>query len=186
MNERLISQLAHVELLTPKPQESLEFFTEVLGLEESGRASQSVYLRCWGDYFHHSVVLTEAPAPRWSRRLESRRSRAAGARRRAPQDSGLGEGWVQDTPGHGPAYRYVSPGGHRHEIFWEVERYAAPPESARASRPARSDRPRAVSVPGSSTTSRWRPRIRTATPCGTATRSRTGSWNTPGSTSTRT
>ena len=55
MNERLISQLAHVELLTPKPQETLEFFTEVVGLEESGRDGQSVYLRCWGDYFHHSV-----------------------------------------------------------------------------------------------------------------------------------
>ena len=37
MAERLISQLAHVEVLTPTPDESLRFYTDVLGLEESGR-----------------------------------------------------------------------------------------------------------------------------------------------------
>ena len=36
MAERLISRLAHVEVLTPKPDESLRFYTDVLGLEESG------------------------------------------------------------------------------------------------------------------------------------------------------
>ena len=31
----LLSQLAHVELTTPMPQESLEFWTQVVGLEET-------------------------------------------------------------------------------------------------------------------------------------------------------
>ena len=48
MAERLISQLAHVEVLTPTPDESLRFYTDVLGLEESGREGQSVYLRGLG------------------------------------------------------------------------------------------------------------------------------------------
>jgi catechol 2,3-dioxygenase len=40
--------------------------------------------------------------------------------------TGLGEGWCEPTRGHGRAYRYRSPGGHLHEIFWEVERYTPP------------------------------------------------------------
>lgn len=37
MAERLPSQLAHVEILTPTPEESLRFYTQVMGLEESGQ-----------------------------------------------------------------------------------------------------------------------------------------------------
>ena len=61
MSSRLIAHLAHVEVLTPKPEESLPFYTDVLGLVESGRAGQSVYLRAWGEWGHHSLQLTEAP-----------------------------------------------------------------------------------------------------------------------------
>ena len=58
MSKRLLSHLAHVELFTPNLDASLKFFTEVLGLIESDRAGNSVYLRCWGEHYHHSVVLT--------------------------------------------------------------------------------------------------------------------------------
>jgi catechol 2,3-dioxygenase len=93
--QRLLSQLAHVELLTPRPQESLDFFTGTIGLHESARAGQSVYLRGWGDYFHHSVVLTEAPDTGvghigW--RTESPEALEAAVAR--IEASGLGEGWV--------------------------------------------------------------------------------------------
>src|SRR5262249_33981357 len=56
--ERLLSQLAHVELVTPKLEESRWFFGEVLGLEDSGRDAESVYFRGWGERFHHSLRLT--------------------------------------------------------------------------------------------------------------------------------
>jgi catechol 2,3-dioxygenase len=45
-----IAHLGHVELLTPKPDESLNFFVAVLGMTESGRKGDSVYLRAWDDY----------------------------------------------------------------------------------------------------------------------------------------
>ena len=63
MAKRLLSQLAHVEVLTPTPEESARFYTDVVGLEESGREGQSVYLRGWGERFFHSLQLTEADAP---------------------------------------------------------------------------------------------------------------------------
>jgi catechol 2,3-dioxygenase-like lactoylglutathione lyase family enzyme len=63
MVERLIAQLAHAEVITPKPEKSAAFFKNVLGLEESGRAGQSIYFRGWGEFFHHSLQLTEGQAP---------------------------------------------------------------------------------------------------------------------------
>jgi len=45
-----LASLDHVELLTPKPNESLWFFRDVAGMEEVHRQGQSVYLRCYNDY----------------------------------------------------------------------------------------------------------------------------------------
>ena len=58
-----IAHLGHVELLTPKPEESLWFFVDVMGMTESGRNGDSVYLRGWDDYEHHSLQLTASPKP---------------------------------------------------------------------------------------------------------------------------
>jgi catechol 2,3-dioxygenase len=40
-----VAHLGHLELLTPKPEESLRFFVDVLGMTESGRQGESAYLR---------------------------------------------------------------------------------------------------------------------------------------------
>src|SRR5947208_8306700 len=55
-----VAHLGHVELLSPKPEESLRFFRDVLSMQEAGREGQSVYLRGWGDYERYSLKLTEA------------------------------------------------------------------------------------------------------------------------------
>jgi catechol 2,3-dioxygenase len=131
MSHRLLSQLAHVEILTPKPEESLRFYTEVLGLQESGAAGQSVFLRGWGDFFHHTLQLTEAARPGlghigWRTDGAEQLDEAVAV----VEAAGLGEGWFDGTPGHGPAFRYRSPGGHLNELFWEVERHAPAPGMA--------------------------------------------------------
>ena len=140
MSERLISQLAHVELVTPTLHESARFFTDVIGLDETGRDDTSVYLRCWGDFPTYTVQLTEGPQPAlghigWRAEGPDALSRAVAALDRA----GAGEGWSDGQRGHGPAYRYRGPGGHVQELFWEVERYAAPAET-RSAFPARPQR----------------------------------------------
>jgi catechol 2,3-dioxygenase len=131
MVNRLISQLAHVEVVTPKPEESLRFYRDVLGLEVSGRAGQSVYLRGWGEFFHHSLQLTEGPAPAVAHsawRTEGPEELKEVVARL--EQAGAGLGWRDADVGQGPAYRYRSPGGHIHEVFWEVERYRPSPELA--------------------------------------------------------
>ena len=42
-----VAHVGHVELFTPHPDASLTFFTSVVGLHETGRAGDSVYLRAW-------------------------------------------------------------------------------------------------------------------------------------------
>ena len=131
MPERLLSQLAHVEIVTPDLERSTRFYVDVLGLEESGRASDSVYLRGWGDFFHHTLQLTAGEAPALGHiawRAEGPEQLETAVGRIA--ETGRGEGWYDGSIGHGPAYRYRSPGGHLHEVFWEVERYQAPHELA--------------------------------------------------------
>ena len=55
-----LAHLAHLELFSPKPEESLRFFVDVMGMTESGRQGESVYLRGWDDYEHHTLKLTAA------------------------------------------------------------------------------------------------------------------------------
>ena len=58
-----LAHLGHLEILTPKPDESLRFFVDILGLTESGREGDSVYLRAYDDYERHSLKLTASKLP---------------------------------------------------------------------------------------------------------------------------
>jgi catechol 2,3-dioxygenase len=140
MSNRLIAHLAHLEVFTPKPDESLRFYTEVLGLEETQRDGQSAYLRAWGEWSHHSLKLTEGPQPGLGHigwRAASPEDLTIAVARLEEQDAGVG--WLKSSLGHGPAFRYRSPGDQLHEIFWEDERYVPPPgmESPYPNRPQR-------------------------------------------------
>ena len=55
-----LAHLGHVEMLTDKYDESLDFFTRVYGLKLSGEDETSAYLRAWDDYEYHSLKLTRA------------------------------------------------------------------------------------------------------------------------------
>ena len=53
-----IAHLGHVEMLTPKFEESRKFFIDVMGMTQSGEKGDSVYLRGWDDYERYSLKLT--------------------------------------------------------------------------------------------------------------------------------
>ena len=48
-NEYSISQLAHVELISPKLEETVKFMHDIMGLEITERVGDSVYMRAWND-----------------------------------------------------------------------------------------------------------------------------------------
>lgn len=126
---RDLAHLAHVELLTPKPAESLAFFVDVFGMTEAGREGQSVYLRGFDDYEFASLKLTEAPLPGLGHVAFRCWSEAALARRVAALEAGgLGLGWNDGDMSHGRAFRARGPDGHVFEIYHETRKYQAPPE----------------------------------------------------------
>jgi catechol 2,3-dioxygenase len=58
-----VAQLVSVALYTPKIEESVRFFHDMIGLEISHQESQSVYLRAYEDFYQYTLKLTEAKEP---------------------------------------------------------------------------------------------------------------------------
>ncbi|MDX6382177.1 MAG: catechol 2,3-dioxygenase [Rubrobacteraceae bacterium] len=128
-----IAHLGHVELLSPKPDESLWFFKEVLGMEEANRQGQSVYLRAYGDYDSNTLKLTEARNAGLGHTGWRTASLQALERRvQALEKSGLGKGWTEGDVGHGPGYQFEDPDGHLMEVYYESQKYRAPEGSGPA------------------------------------------------------
>ncbi len=126
-----LAHLAHVELLTPKLQESTRFFIDVMGMTQSDREGDSVYLRGWDDYEHHSLQLTASPQAglgHYAFRASS--PQALHRRVNALKEAGYGKGWKENNVGHGPAYCFTDPDDHNVEIYYETEWYK-PPEHLR-------------------------------------------------------
>ncbi len=137
---RPLSVLSHVELLTPKLDESLAFARDILGLFVVHEERDSVYLRCWGDYYAYSLVLTPAAEPglghaAW-RAWNAEQLDIAVA---SVQAHGAEGEWIESSFGHGRAYRFTGPEGHPMELFWDVDRAVAPQgeESPYPERPQR-------------------------------------------------
>ncbi|MBX9700907.1 MAG: catechol 2,3-dioxygenase [Acetobacteraceae bacterium] len=124
-----IAHLGHVELLTPKPEESLRFFRDVMGMTESGRQGDSVFLRGWDDYERFSLQLTAAATSGLGHAAFRARSPQALERRIAALRAEGCEVWpVEGNLGHGTGWRFREPDGHVLELYWDTEWYAAPPE----------------------------------------------------------
>ena len=123
-----LAHLAHVELLSPRPDDSLRFFVDVLGMTESGRGGDSVYLRAWDDYEHHTLKLTASRVAGMGHVAFRATSPEALERRAAIIDAaGFGTGWTDGDLGHGRTYSFRTTDGHKMEIYYDTEWYAPPP-----------------------------------------------------------
>lgn len=120
-----VAHLGHVEILTNKFDESLDFFTRVYGLKISGRDENSAYLRAWDDYEFHTLKLTRSDTTGVAHigyRVSS--PEALERRVKAIEASRFKTiGWVDGDLGHGRAFRFEDPFGHVFEIYWETNRY---------------------------------------------------------------
>ena len=123
-----VARIGHAELLTPKPEESLRFFVDVLG-HGGGGARGAVGLPAGLGRLPplqpeaHGVAASGS-RPRRAARVEPGSARAPRRGDRARRDSA--SGWIDGDVGHGPAYRFTDPDGHVFELFYEAERYEAP------------------------------------------------------------
>ena len=100
-----VAHIAHAELLTPFPDDSLRFFVDLFGMQIEHQEGQSVFLRGWGEYQPYGLKLTESELPglghtglrAWSPEALERRVAAIDA-------TGLGIGWnLVESHGAHPA-----------------------------------------------------------------------------------
>ena len=86
-------------------------------MEVERREGESVYLRGWGDYQRYSLKLTESELPglgHMAIRAWSRADALRAPRRRDRAQPAAAIGWIDGDRGHGPAYRFTDPDGHRY------------------------------------------------------------------------
>src|SRR5215207_2014428 len=121
-----ILRLSHVEVRVPDLELATAYYTEVLGLLETGREAERVFLKCWDEHEHHSVILRYAA----TYGLEH-----MGFKVEHADDLELYEGKVEKdggqvtrhargelAPGHGEAIRFQTPTGHRCELVHGMEK----------------------------------------------------------------
>src|SRR5688572_28350043 len=137
-----IAQLVSVALYSPKPDESVAFFHDMLGMEISHREGQSVYMRAYEDFYQYSLKITEekqAGLEELTWRTSSSEALDKVAQR--IEAAGLGTGWTEDDYAHGRSYKFCSPDGHRQKILWELDYFTASPDLASKLRNRPSKRP---------------------------------------------
>lgn len=120
-NPHYLSQLSHIEIFSTNLEESVQFFTEIIGLDVTARDQHSAYLRAWGDYFLYTLKITQKEKSGFG---------VLGWRADSPEaledvvayltKIGAGGEWVEPDQGRGKAFRFQSPDGHPHEVFWDV------------------------------------------------------------------
>ena len=120
-----ILRLSHVEIRVPDLELSTAYYTEVVGLIETARESEKVWLKCWDELQHHSVILSYAPTyglnllgfkcqDRQDLDEYETKIKAAGLATKRYSAGELG-------PGSGETVRFEAPSGHTMELVWGMD-----------------------------------------------------------------
>lgn len=122
-----ILRLSHLELRVTDLELAAAYYTEVLGLVEVVRDPEHVYLACWDEQDHHSLVL-RADAVAGPGHLSFKVERApdldeleAAARKHGCATRRLAAG---DETGQGAAVRFQAPSGHEVELVHALTKTA--------------------------------------------------------------
>jgi catechol 2,3-dioxygenase len=120
-----ILRLSHVEVKVPDLELCTAYYTEVLGLVEVDREPERVYLKCWDEHDHHSVVLRYAPRyglEHMSYKVEHERDLEE--LERAVEAFGIPVKRVAagEERGQGEAIRFETPSGHLMELVHRLDK----------------------------------------------------------------
>ncbi|MDB6180034.1 VOC family protein [Paracoccus fistulariae] len=126
-----VAMLAATEIYSPCRRDSVDFFSKILGMYIVREDANATYLRSYEDPFAYSLKITDGTQA--GPGLQSFRAHSQAAlERRAEvlEASGLGDGWKAGEFGHGKAYHFRTPDGHRMKLFFDVD-YAVVAEKDR-------------------------------------------------------
>jgi catechol 2,3 dioxygenase len=127
---RDIAHVSAVELLSPVPERSVEFFADLMAMEVVARRGDSVYLHAWDDYEAFTVKVTGAADAGIGRTwLRAASPEALRRRVRVIEDAGLAQGWSDDEPCYGSVFDFADPDGHQMGLYWDTHRYVPSPST---------------------------------------------------------
>ncbi len=117
-------RIGRLELRVMDLEQSVKYYTDIIGLEETGRDEGRVYLKAWDEYDHHSIILQQSDSAGMDHiafkvkdiheleKLEFQIEQFGCTLTRLPEQSRLGEG---------QAVRLELPTGHQMELYAEIE-----------------------------------------------------------------
>jgi catechol 2,3-dioxygenase len=98
-----VAHLGHIELIPPQFAESVQFFSQVLGLLETYRNEQSVYFRAWGDYESCTLKISESDQSGVGHiGMRVRNQTVLDQLVQSLKDSGIRGEWLDSDWHHGP------------------------------------------------------------------------------------
>ena len=120
-----ILRLSHVEIRQPDLELATAYYSEVVGLVETAREGERVFLKCWDEQQHHSVILKYAPTYGLESfgfkvqdqadldELETRINEyGINTKRYGPGELG---------PGAGETVRFTAPSDHVVDLTWNMD-----------------------------------------------------------------
>lgn len=123
-----VVHLGHAEIRVTDLDKSRAFFTEAMGLFESGEDEERVYLRAWQDWDHHTLILKKADHPGvehvgWRVESSDDLRHFAGVFK----EQGIDHEWLDagHEPAQGEALRFTAPSGHIMELYSSMEGFSA-------------------------------------------------------------
>ncbi len=120
-------QLAHVELLTPVLDKSVEFFTKLLGMTIVHKTEDKFYLRAYEDRSIYSLVLTQSDRNGLGHAaflVDSEETLNTYVE--SIEKSGQPGEWVDKSFGNGRGYKFPDKDGHIIELYTENDKFVAP------------------------------------------------------------
>ena len=120
----MVMRIGRAELRVMDMDKSIDYYTNVMGLELVGRIENQAYFKAWDEYDHHSLILTTADAPGLASfglkvtnndelaRLEKKVEQFGLTTKRISKGERLGEGEY---------IRFELPTGHLCELYYEIK-----------------------------------------------------------------
>lgn len=120
-----VFKLGYISLVTTDLEQSLVFFKNIIGLEETKVVNGVHYLRAWGDFEHHTLSIEQG---------DRSHVKYIAWRTKASEDVQLFKPIIEqygipvqdipawETPGIGKAIRFQIPSGHIFELYYDVEK----------------------------------------------------------------
>lgn len=120
-----IMRVGKAEIRVMDLEESVKYYTNVIGLEEMRRSEGRVYLKAWDEFDHHSLILQEADSPGLDHiafKVENEEDLAKYEKKIEQFGCTLKRVSKGTRIAEGEAIRFELPTGHQVELYHKIER----------------------------------------------------------------